>query len=619
MLQIISGKFYEGTERYEHPAKGILFSNYAWVLPIQTRIGTLEPVDSYRAVSSYVFSYVNQMEKEERAGGLVRVGDAEIVRQFQLLCAFGLRAYFADDRSAVLTNCRRRSRSSSDRYVPSQFVARIFDDHVRGSMDEVREFAALVDRAIAMPRTRYTALMSALENLDHALQVLNYNLDLAYSILVYCLEALAQGFDEYEAVWKDYDDTVRGTLDTILAGVTDDVAASIRKTLLSASHQKLSARFVGFVEQHIRDEFFATPRPGVARQLRRSDLRRAMKNAYRLRSGYVHRLAKIREQLHEPQLADGDVFRWEREPYVTFNGLLRVVFEVLHQFVKLSPQVEKESFDWRRDLPGIMRMQVAPQYWIWKHEGIESLPAEMRSGHITSVLGGLMDHLIEVFAKPSGALTDMTKLLTAYERLIPQASMPDRIKMVVTYALWNSVLAENVAMPGWADLVFKKYKKEIETCCVETLAAAMLLRGDFGDEAFEACRDVYERYVSERYSKVRIELPHKLEVRMQCELANLALAAGNIDEFRRYAAIARTDAVGHHEAQAALLVLIETPAPIAHGELFPFRAPSTASPGTGAGGEGDRPASSDDGTGDKGTGKEPEDLNATDKGAGDGT
>src|SRR5262245_39963293 len=111
MLQIISGKFFERPERYRHEGKGILFSNYAWVRPIKTVIGTLEPVDSYRAVSSYVFSYVNQIEKEEGPGSLVRVGDPEIVRQFQLLCILGLRAYFADDRASILTNCRTGSRS----------------------------------------------------------------------------------------------------------------------------------------------------------------------------------------------------------------------------------------------------------------------------------------------------------------------------------------------------------------------------------------------------------------------------------------------------------------------------------------------------------------------------
>src|SRR5260370_160083 len=82
-------------------------------------------------------------------------------------------------------------------------------------------------RGIAMPRKRYSAFISALDNLEHALQVLNWNLDLAYSILVYCLESLSQTFDEYTANWADYDESVRSDLDELLSTVAPDAAARI--------------------------------------------------------------------------------------------------------------------------------------------------------------------------------------------------------------------------------------------------------------------------------------------------------------------------------------------------------------------------------------------------------
>lgn len=433
MLQIISGKFFECNERYRHQGRGILFSNYSWVRPIETRVGALEPVDSYRAVSSYVFSYINQIEKQEGPGTLVRIGDPEIVRQFQLLCILGLRAYFTDDRADVLTNCRPRPTSASDRYVPRRFASRIFDDQIRGSVAETDAFVGLVDRAIGMPRKRYSALISALENLDHALQVLNWNLDLAYSILVYCLESLSQTLGEYVAVWKDYDESVRSDLDRLLSKVDGDVAGKIRETLLTATHQKLGARFIAFIELHINDAFFVEPRAGTSGALRRTDLRRALRNAYRLRSGYVHRLSKIREQLHHPEIAEGDVFQWEHEPYLTFNGLLRAVFHVLCQFVDQSPTIEKEAFAWRSDLPGTIQLQAAPEHWIWQHEGLESATPDERSRRIASTLGGLLEHLLHVLATPGKAITDMRPLLTLYEKLIPQASKVDRIRMLVIY------------------------------------------------------------------------------------------------------------------------------------------------------------------------------------------
>jgi hypothetical protein len=63
MLQIISGKFFDSDDRYAYDAKGIVFGNYSWRHPIQTCVATLEPVDTYASVASYVISYVNQIEK----------------------------------------------------------------------------------------------------------------------------------------------------------------------------------------------------------------------------------------------------------------------------------------------------------------------------------------------------------------------------------------------------------------------------------------------------------------------------------------------------------------------------------------------------------------------------
>jgi hypothetical protein len=63
MLQIISGKFFTRPDRISAAGKGILFSNYAWVQPIVTRVATLEPVDAYGAVSGYVVSNKNRSSR----------------------------------------------------------------------------------------------------------------------------------------------------------------------------------------------------------------------------------------------------------------------------------------------------------------------------------------------------------------------------------------------------------------------------------------------------------------------------------------------------------------------------------------------------------------------------
>src|SRR4029078_13035622 len=139
-------------------------------------------------------------------------------------------------------------------------------------------------------------------------------LDLAYSMIIYCLESLAQKFDKYQPIWADFDLGVRGKLDKALATVPE-VGKEVRSALVESAHLKLTERFLHFVEQHMADEFFTTRARKESRPLRRSEPRQALKNACSLRSSYVHRLQPIREQLHLWQIGQSEVFEWEGEPY----------------------------------------------------------------------------------------------------------------------------------------------------------------------------------------------------------------------------------------------------------------------------------------------------------------
>ena len=99
MLQIITGKFFKAEERHISEGKGVLHSNYRWYLPIDTCVGKLEPLGTRAALTTYLYTFTNQIEKQRGNFSIVRTGDGEIIEQFRLLCAFGLRATFAEDRS----------------------------------------------------------------------------------------------------------------------------------------------------------------------------------------------------------------------------------------------------------------------------------------------------------------------------------------------------------------------------------------------------------------------------------------------------------------------------------------------------------------------------------------
>lgn len=576
MLQIISGKFFKSAERHSSAGKGILYSNYSWIAPIVTCIGVLEPVDSYRAVSSYVFNYTNQLERGSRGSlEVVRVGDSEIVRQFQLLCMFGLRACFSDDRALVLTNCRKAGISVSDTLVPSSFASRVFDSKLMGSVAEIDRFVHLVEQVIGLPRAQYVAVINVLDNLDHALQVLNWNIDLSYSMLVYCLESLSQNFDGESPRWSDYDDTTRGALDKLLSTADPTLAESIRETLLSSAHQKLSARFINFIESHLRESYFVEEAQGKTHPLRRSHLRRALKNVYIMRSGYVHKLQPIRDQLHHAGISRGEVFVWDKEPYLTFDGLLRLVFHVLNAFIFAQPTVATEEFNWRADLPGRINLNLAPEYWVWRHDGIDApLPKDVLSAAVRDKFSGFLSHAVNVLAT-GVAMAPMRDLLVKYEKLMARASKTDRLRMLAVYILYNAIIREEYRVTDWEKVV-EKYQTDAEGPSIENILVVLLLRGSV-DESYDVLCRIYEGYCSSRFSKGAVEIPVVLELKLQLELANKALASGKQVDFVRFVNLAIADASGNSSAQAELASCRDSMSPVNHEKLFP-RTPAQSAP-----------------------------------------
>ena len=279
MLQIISGKFFrEDSVVYEHNAKGILYTNYNWHGPIETVIASLEPADIHGNVKGYVMSYVNKLEREENTGfSLVRTGDPEIVRQFQVLCSFGLGAYFDHDKNNVELNCREKSRGMGDEYIPAQLVRRFFDREISGTTTEIEAFSNFVQKVIGLKREDYKNVMTCLSNYSDSLEVMNYNLDLAYTMLIYSMEALSKQYNDYKPVWGDYDQSVRKELETHFSFLEVTSVDAIKDTLIKSSHLKLQQNFINFICNHLSDRFFEEEAAGITSALRKSELKRAFK------------------------------------------------------------------------------------------------------------------------------------------------------------------------------------------------------------------------------------------------------------------------------------------------------------------------------------------------------
>jgi hypothetical protein len=196
ILQIISGRFFSGGKINEGEADAILYSNFSWITPINTGVAELRPADTYGSrIASYVLRYTNRYELPPLTGNeqaiLVLPHTNEAIEQFRLLASFYFQSFFHVDRNYVELLCGTKPVHSFDTFVPSAFVPKFFEAAKQGTQPQAHEFVPFVQKVLAMPRKQYRFLMSCLAAFFDALEVIGDNFDLAYSLVVYMLEALS--------------------------------------------------------------------------------------------------------------------------------------------------------------------------------------------------------------------------------------------------------------------------------------------------------------------------------------------------------------------------------------------------------------------------------------------
>jgi len=542
MLQIISGRFFSGGNVNECESDAILYSNYSWLVPIKTSVAELRPVDTYGSrVSSYVLRYVNRYEPASPEDRRVLATADEAVEQFRLLASFYFRSFFHVDRTYIEDLCRTGSSHSFDTTVPSVLVPKFFDLMKRGTNVEAVGFVQFVDKVLAMPRKQYRLLISCLAGFFDALEAIGKNFDLAYSIMVYVLEALSKSAEQSVPVWGDYDQNVRIRLDKQLASVDPHVADNVRGILLDNPHLKLKKRFVIFISAHVNDTYFTTEAEGLKFALAKSELGQTLGNLYDARSGYVHELRQVQEQLRLRWVGtDCDVFRWMNEPHFTFAGLVRLARHVVVSFIDRQPVVEHEDYAWREELPGLIQWQLAPECWVAR-------PDDFQPAQATRRFSGFVEHLVTNLSKPQISLLDMRQLMERIEMLAPSAKPSDRLPMLALYWMFNGMIREQDRRPGW-DAFLSRWHSELDRCSIELLVVYVIW-GHSLPWPLDECVEVFERYQRSRYKPTATHLPRRAEIAAMAEIANLFLGGGNMEMFEEWVNRGIYDAAGEKAVQ----------------------------------------------------------------------
>ncbi|MGA8612133.1 MAG: hypothetical protein WB760_10525 [Xanthobacteraceae bacterium] len=352
------------------------------------------------------------------------------------------------------------------------------------------------------------------------------DLELAYTLLVASVESLAQKFDDHKGVWTDVEEQKRSALDKALEGSDLDFAQRVREALIRTENLAMARRFRAFALDHIPKGYYSEVE-GRRGAFGRLDLRDALREAYRLRSRYVHNLLQLPSIL-SVDFSFSESVSADHRIFLTFQGLARLAREVILEFVRRRPKVDSEVYDFSLERHGVIRAELAPRHWIGR---VESLRPDSGRKHLEAFLEQLAGHV-----QAGDRITDLTAVMLEIEQLLPKLDAQKRRPFISLYYLYNKIVPKDKISANFAEVI-QQYKNELFAPSPEALVTHHVL-GSAAGWSLEESRTQYDYYFDHRNSSKGFRVPAIIEATMTLDLAERYRVSGEIDSARSLLAFA---------------------------------------------------------------------------------
>jgi hypothetical protein len=523
VLQIASGKLYPNGAGRKNKLRGVLYSNLVLIgledKPIVTAAGTLLQVDPFGSQRPLVYELTEQMEDGAVAPGvLISHGVQPYLHDFAAVVSFVLRATCTPDPDLCMRLLSGK-RSLGVSTPPDKLVRRVFDKEIWVRPNDADTLTSFVTDLIALKRKCFLAAMRAIRTYVTGLHRIADDLELAYTLLVASIESLAQDFDGHEGQWSDYEESKRRCIDAALADADQTTAERVRGALVKIEHLALSRRFRDFALDHIPQHALReTGRVGAPGRL---DLRDGLKEAYSLRSRYVHTLRDL------PRLLDSDFSYCEtiqsgHATYLTLEGLSRVARTVILEFVARQPKVDAEIYDFHLERYGVMQVPLAPQYWI-------GTPGQLTPDAGRQWLEGFLRQFSAWFLSRT-AITDLGAVSARIEEMLPDLNTVQRTPLVALYCLYNNFAPTEHRSPNFVQTVSRN-QDVLAAPSVESLFVHLIL-GKVPDWSLDGHKTLLDCYFNQRNQKTGFRAPELFEAGLVLALAERYRAAGAFEDAR---------------------------------------------------------------------------------------
>lgn len=353
------------------------------------------------------------------------------------------------------------------------------------------------------------------------------------------METLANPDLATPITWDRYDPTKRKIIDPVLARADPDLAEEVRVAILEADSVGAKRRFVVSTMARVSPSYYRSEASGVVRPPQGPDLERLLGVTYDIRSRRSHVLQDLGPEAWAYSDGAETVFEPTYQRILTLAGLWRLVRHVVRHYVANTPKPDPEPYDYRPELPGVVQMILAPQYWIGKTAGFDQKTAPAR-------FEGVVEALTNWLADDENGGFNLTPVVERIERLVPGLADSDaKTAMVGIYALWHSWTdPEKDHRPNAADFL-RKYGPCLDVPSPIAFTVGLLSKRGMPDWSGEQLVELATTRRAERGRGKGVPLPATVDATIQVQAADQLEAADRHDEAVVFAANAIEGSPGY--------------------------------------------------------------------------
>lgn len=516
MLQAATGKLFTNPDNPRiNVLKGVVYTNLRLSVTRQvtTVAGSLATMDSAHTPVALLYEMQEFMEAEPGAGMLASRTIGTYIDDFADVASFSLQVICSPDVHIAERLLNQRLRPGQTH--PSERLARFYDVSVRANQSDINAFEDFIEQLIGLRRETYLTVIQSIRTYVAAVHRMSEDLNLAYSLLVMCIESLVQKFDGHEPQWSDIPDPRRRGVDEALQGIDERSAQAVRDAVVEVIHPRLGHRFLQFIRAHIPADYFTIQADAQEHPIGHQDLEAALLNLYGVRSSYVHTLKPLtKEFLHFA--SHEETYENDGKLTFTFQGLFRLVRAVIIEYVRRADKVDHEPSQYEWDNPSLLKFNLAPEYWLYNPDAFDS---QTPLRHLEGLVQ-LIDQCMAEF--PDRKLHHPTLVIRKGEKLMSQMA-EERKLAFLAFAFLSDDLAGNESNR-------RDYSEGelglLNQPSVVSLIGQTLLGCDTGWTVHDHQAQL-NLYYEKRYRRSGIKVPRRVEACMGVALAERCRLAGD--------------------------------------------------------------------------------------------